>query len=65
MHNLIKAKLISIVKKETAQRSSKSLLDGSEKLMDPEMMGRIYKILGFAKESGNVKGEPVGFENKK
>lgn len=33
--------------------------------MDPELMGRIYKVLAFSKESNDSKGEPVGFEKKK
>lgn len=52
-------------------RSAKSseqwqiLLDGAERRMDPGPMGRIYMVLAFAKETSDVKCEPVGFENKK
>ncbi|KAI9363674.1 hypothetical protein BD770DRAFT_469610 [Pilaira anomala] len=61
----IQARIEQLFRSAKSIEQRKTLLDGAERLMDPEMMGRIYKILGFTKESGNVKGEPVGFDNKK
>ncbi|KAI8066024.1 S-adenosyl-L-methionine-dependent methyltransferase [Thamnidium elegans] len=61
----IQARIEQLFKSAKSSEQRKVLLDGAERLMDPELMGRIYKILAFAKESSDVKGEPVGFENKK
>ncbi|KAG2231049.1 hypothetical protein INT48_007560 [Thamnidium elegans] len=61
----IQARIEQLFKSAKSSEQRKVLLDGAERLMDPELMGRIYKVLAFAKESSDVKGEPVGFENKK
>ncbi|EIE78611.1 hypothetical protein RO3G_03315 [Rhizopus delemar RA 99-880] len=44
--------------------SRKAILDGAERLMDPEEMGRIYKVLAFSNDSQSTTSvRPVGFEN--
>jgi NADH dehydrogenase [ubiquinone] 1 alpha subcomplex assembly factor 7 len=60
----IQARIEQLFKNAKSSEARKILLDGAERLMDPELMGRIYKVLAFAKEN-DVKGEPVGFENKR
>jgi NADH dehydrogenase [ubiquinone] 1 alpha subcomplex assembly factor 7 len=61
----IQARIEQLFKNAKSSQARKTLLDSAERLMDPEAMGRIYKVLAFAKESKDLKGEPVGFENKK
>ncbi|CAO3637037.1 unnamed protein product [Mucor hiemalis] len=60
----IQARVEQLFKSAKTSEARKTLLDGAERLMDPESMGRIYKVLAFSNEA-NTKGEPVGFENKK
>lgn len=60
----IQSRIEQLFKSAKSSEARKALLDGAERLMDPELMGRIYKVLAFSKES-NAKGEPVGFENKR
>lgn len=59
----IQARVEQLFKGAKTSEARKTLLDGAERLMDPEAMGRIYKVLAFSKNA-NTKGEPVGFENK-
>ena len=62
----IQARIEQLFRSAKSSEARKILLDGAERLMDPELMGRIYKVLAFSKENTiHVKGEPVGFENKK
>lgn len=61
----IQARIEQLFKNAKSSASRKTLLDGAERLMDPELMGRIYKVLAFSKEPDNIKEEPVGFEKKK
>jgi NADH dehydrogenase [ubiquinone] 1 alpha subcomplex assembly factor 7 len=60
----IQARIEQLFKAAKTSADRKTLLDGAERLMDPEAMGRIYKVLAFANDSTS-KGDPVGFENKK
>ncbi|KAK4513375.1 uncharacterized protein ATC70_005372 [Mucor velutinosus] len=59
----IQARIETLFRNAKNSAARKSLLDGAERLMDPEAMGRIYKVLAFANNAGHNK-EPVGFENK-
>lgn len=59
----IQARVEQLFKSAKTSEARKTLLDGAERLMDPEAMGRIYKVLAFSKNA-KTKGEPVGFENK-
>lgn len=61
----IQTRIEQLFRNAKSSAARKTLLDGAERLMDPELMGRIYKVLAFAKESNAIKGDPVGFENKK
>ncbi|KAI9339827.1 hypothetical protein BD770DRAFT_415143 [Pilaira anomala] len=51
----IQARIEQLFRSAKSSEQRKTLLDGAERLMDPEMMGRIYKILGFTKESDKFK----------
>ncbi|KAL7315337.1 hypothetical protein PS15m_006797 [Mucor circinelloides] len=59
----IQARIETLFRNAKTSAARKSLLDGAERLMDPEAMGRIYKVLAFANSTGHSK-EPVGFEKK-
>lgn len=59
----IQARIETLFRNAKTSAARKSLLDGAERLMDPEAMGRIYKVLAFANSAGHSK-EPVGFEKK-
>lgn len=62
----IQARIEQLFRNAKTSADKKTLLDGAERLMDPEAMGRIYKVLAFANDSTNKKqGEPVGFEKNK
>ncbi|KAI7895932.1 S-adenosyl-L-methionine-dependent methyltransferase [Mucor mucedo] len=61
----IQARIEQLFKNAKSSAARKTLLDGAERLMDPELMGRIYKVLAFSKEPNTIKEEPVGFEKKK
>ncbi|GAN09878.1 hypothetical protein MAM1_0300c09411 [Mucor ambiguus] len=59
----IQARIETLFRSAKNSATRKALLDGAERLMDPEAMGRIYKVLAFANNAGHNK-EPVGFEKK-
>lgn len=61
----IQARVERLFRNAKTSDTRKSLLDGAERLMDPEQMGRIYKVLAFANEQQKTLNEPVGFEGKK
>ncbi|CAO3697427.1 unnamed protein product [Rhizopus stolonifer] len=59
----IQARVEKLFRNAKSSESRKAILDGAERLMDPEAMGRIYKVLAFSKDSHNVTtSRPVGFE---
>ncbi|KAI8983067.1 S-adenosyl-L-methionine-dependent methyltransferase [Pilobolus umbonatus] len=58
----IQARVEQLFKNAKSSEARKTLLDGAERLMDPNRMGRIYKVLSFCKESDSVRGRPIGFE---
>jgi NADH dehydrogenase [ubiquinone] 1 alpha subcomplex assembly factor 7 len=59
----IQARIENLFRNAKTSAARKSLLDGAERLMDPEAMGRIYKVLAFANDKNTEKkNEPVGFE---
>ncbi|KAI9486198.1 MAG: S-adenosyl-L-methionine-dependent methyltransferase [Benjaminiella poitrasii] len=53
----------SLFKSAKSAETRKSILDGAERLVDPNQMGKIYKVLAFAKELPDTvkKEEPIGF----
>ncbi|KAG1463980.1 hypothetical protein G6F56_005177 [Rhizopus delemar] len=62
----IQARVEKLFRNAKSSESRKAILDGAERLMDPEAMGRIYKVLAFSKDSHNVTtSRPVGFEDIK
>lgn len=62
----IQTRVEKLFRSATSSAARKSLLDGAERLMDPEQMGRIYKVLAFSNENQSKKlNDPVGFEGKK
>ncbi|KAI7866521.1 S-adenosyl-L-methionine-dependent methyltransferase [Spinellus fusiger] len=58
----IQARLEMLIRNEKSAESRKNLIRGFQRLLDPEQMGRIYKVLGFAKETEQGKEKPVGFQ---
>ncbi|CEP15734.1 hypothetical protein [Parasitella parasitica] len=60
----IQARIEKLFKNAKTSAARNALLDGAERLMDPEAMGRIYKVLAFANDKSlEKKVKPVGFEN--
>ncbi|KAI8061890.1 S-adenosyl-L-methionine-dependent methyltransferase [Gilbertella persicaria] len=61
----IQARVEQLFRSQKTSAGKKALLDGAERLVSPEAMGRIYKVLAFAKDNNaSVQSEPVGFEGK-
>ncbi|KAI8883568.1 DUF185-domain-containing protein [Backusella circina FSU 941] len=59
----IQARVEQLFRNAKSKQSRKTLLDGAERLMNPEEMGRIYKVLAFAKETEkSKKTPPAGYE---
>ncbi|KAI7906321.1 S-adenosyl-L-methionine-dependent methyltransferase [Cokeromyces recurvatus] len=56
----------SLFRKAKDSRTRKTILDGAERLVDPNEMGRIYKVLAFAKEENKLETTqaPIGFEKE-
>ena len=51
-----------LFKNQKTAAGRKTLLDGAERLVDPEAMGRIYKVLAFANDKKiTTPSRPVGF----
>lgn len=56
----IRARLEALLKHAKTTETRMNILKGCERLINPEMMGRIYKVLAFTKEK-NAGAPPVGF----
>jgi NADH dehydrogenase [ubiquinone] 1 alpha subcomplex assembly factor 7 len=62
----IHARVEQLFRNAKSKESRKSILDGAERLMKPEEMGRIYKVLAFSKETEkSIKTPPIGYEGQK
>ncbi|KAI9269814.1 S-adenosyl-L-methionine-dependent methyltransferase [Sporodiniella umbellata] len=59
----IQARVEALFRNAKSKESRIAIMDGAERLMDPEAMGRIYKVLAFSNDTRSVtQGKPVGFE---
>ncbi|KAI9490728.1 S-adenosyl-L-methionine-dependent methyltransferase [Zychaea mexicana] len=58
----IQTRLEMLLKNAKTSESRTSLVKGFQRLLDPAMMGRIYKVMSFAKENDATKEKPVGFQ---
>ncbi|KAF7725491.1 NADH dehydrogenase [ubiquinone] complex I, assembly factor 7 [Apophysomyces ossiformis] len=56
----IQARLEMLLKNAKSQESRANLVKGFQRLLDPAEMGRVYKVLAFAKGS-QKSADPVGF----
>ncbi|KAI8368355.1 S-adenosyl-L-methionine-dependent methyltransferase [Choanephora cucurbitarum] len=58
----IQTRVEQLFKNQKTAAGRKTLLDGAERLVDPEAMGRIYKVLAFANDKKiTAPSRPVGF----
>ncbi|KAI8147920.1 S-adenosyl-L-methionine-dependent methyltransferase [Fennellomyces sp. T-0311] len=57
----IQARLEMLLKNAKSTESRSGLIKGFQRLLDPSMMGRIYKVMALSKEGGS-KELPVGFQ---
>ncbi|KAG0166109.1 NADH dehydrogenase [ubiquinone] complex I, assembly factor 7 [Apophysomyces sp. BC1034] len=56
----IQTRLEMLLKNAKSHESRSNIVKGFQRLLDPAEMGRIYKVLAFAKETSKT-AEPVGF----
>ncbi|KAI9263342.1 S-adenosyl-L-methionine-dependent methyltransferase [Phascolomyces articulosus] len=58
----IQTRLEMLLKNAKTSESRTTLIKGFQRLLDPAMMGRIYKVMAFTKENSTTGSKPVGFE---
>ena len=59
----IQTRLEMLLKNAKTSESRTTLIKGFQRLLDPTMMGRIYKVMSFSKENEtSTSAKPVGFE---
>ncbi|CAO3645792.1 unnamed protein product [Cunninghamella blakesleeana] len=59
----IQVRMESLFKNAKDSASRKNIIEGFKRLLDPSMMGRIYKVLSFTKEVIHSNEKPVGFQH--
>ncbi|KAI8370664.1 S-adenosyl-L-methionine-dependent methyltransferase [Radiomyces spectabilis] len=57
----IQLRLEMLLKNAKTPESRKNMIQGVQRLLDPEQMGRIYKVLAFAHTTESAQSPPVGF----
>ncbi|KAL0078765.1 S-adenosyl-L-methionine-dependent methyltransferase [Phycomyces blakesleeanus] len=58
----IQARVQMLLANAKTKENRKNIIQGFTRLLDPEQMGRIYKVLGFTKEISKGAEKPVGFQ---